>query len=74
MPLDCDGRAPIICAAQARESGSGQSTLSSRLGLKVRDEMGLTYGINSSFMDSGIGDGPFIISVTVASFQHRQGN
>jgi zinc protease len=44
----------------------GQSTLSSRLGLKVRDEMGLTYGINSSFPESGFADGPFVISVTVA--------
>ncbi|MBL8188664.1 MAG: insulinase family protein, partial [Acidobacteria bacterium] len=31
----------------------------------VRDEMGLTYGISSGFR-SGIGDGPFTISVTVA--------
>ena len=28
--------------------------------------MGLTYGINSSFAESGIGDGPFVITVTVA--------
>src|SRR5262249_25626540 len=39
---------------------------SSRLGLKVRDEMGLTYGIHSSLGESGIGDGPFTIGVTVA--------
>lgn len=44
----------------------GESTLSSRLGIKVRDEMGLTYGINSSFSKTGIGDGPFLIGVTVA--------
>lgn len=53
---------PAIIANRAL----GQSTLSSRLGMKVRDEMGLTYGINSSFNESGIGDGPFSIGVTVA--------
>lgn len=57
---------PDYLAAMLANRALGQSTLSSRLGLKVRDEMGLTYGINSSFMDSGLGDGPFIISVTVA--------
>lgn len=53
-------------AAVVANRALGQSTLSSRLGLKVRDEMGLTYGINSYFSDSGIGDGPYLISVTVA--------
>lgn len=57
---------PDYLAAMIANRALGQSTLSSRLGLKVRDEMGLTYGINSAFMDSGIGDGPFVISVTVA--------
>src|SRR5262252_2766829 len=53
-------------AARIANNALGQSTLSSRLGMKVRDEMGLTYGINSSFAESGIGDGPFVITVTVA--------
>jgi zinc protease len=57
---------PDFLAARIANSALGQSTLSSRLGLKVRDEMGLTYGINSSFSESGIGDGPFTIGVTVA--------
>ncbi len=57
---------PDYLAARIANNALGQSTLSSRLGLKVRDEMGLTYGINSSFSESGIGDGPFVISVTVA--------
>jgi zinc protease len=57
---------PDFLAARIANSALGQSTLSSRLGLKVRDEMGLTYGINSSFPESGIGDGPFTIAVTVA--------
>ncbi|MBK9316223.1 MAG: insulinase family protein [Acidobacteria bacterium] len=57
---------PDYLAAIIANRALGQSTLSSRLGLKVRDEMGLTYGINSSFSESGIGDGPFTISVTVS--------
>jgi zinc protease len=57
---------PDFIAARIANNALGQSTLSSRLGLKVRDELGLTYGINSSFAESGIGDGPFVISVTVA--------
>jgi zinc protease len=57
---------PDFIAARMANNALGQSTLSSRLGLKVRDEMGLTYGINSSFAESGIGDGPFVITVTVA--------
>jgi len=57
---------PDFISARIANNALGQSTLSSRLGLKVRDEMGLTYGINSSFAESGIGDGPFVITVTVA--------
>ena len=34
--------------------------------MKVRDELGLTYGIHSSFPESGFADGPFVISVTIA--------
>lgn len=58
---------PDYLAAVIANRALGQSTLSSRLGLKVRDEMGLTYGINSSFSESGLGDGPFTIGVTVAA-------
>ena len=57
---------PDYLAVMLANRALGQSTLSSRLGLKIRDEMGLTYGINSSFVDTGLGDGPFVISVTVA--------
>ena len=57
---------PDYLAAVVANRALGQSTLSSRLGLKVRDEMGLTYGINSFFSDSGLGDGPYLITVTVA--------
>jgi predicted Zn-dependent peptidase len=57
---------PDYLAAIIANRALGQSTISSRLGLKVRDEMGLTYGINSYFADSGLGDGPYIIGMTLA--------
>jgi zinc protease len=57
---------PDYLAAMIANRALGQSTISSRLGLVLRDEMGLTYGINSSFSESGIGDGPFTIGVTVS--------
>lgn len=57
---------PDYLAAAIANRALGQSTLSSRLGLKVRDEMGLTYGINSFYAESGFGDGPYLITVTVA--------
>ncbi|MFN0109748.1 MAG: M16 family metallopeptidase [Blastocatellia bacterium] len=56
---------PDYLAATIGNNALGQSTLSSRLGLKVRDEMGLTYGISSGFR-SGLAAGPFTIGVTVA--------
>lgn len=46
-------------------SALGQSTLSSRLGLRVRDTEGLTYGINAR-ISAGRYAGPFSISLTAA--------
>ena len=46
-------------------SALGQSTLSSRLGLRVRDTEGLTYGINAR-ISAGRFAGPFAVSLTVA--------
>lgn len=42
----------------------GQSSLTSRLGVRVRDTEGLTYGIHSSVSATHIA-GPFIVSLTV---------
>jgi zinc protease len=57
---------PDYYAAIIANRALGHSTLSSRLGMKVRDELGLTYGINSSFSETGFADGPFVINVTLA--------
>jgi zinc protease len=43
----------------------GQSTLSSRLGLQLRDRQGLTYGVTSGFLAGGRVPGPWRIGVSV---------
>jgi zinc protease len=43
----------------------GQSTLSSRLGLRLRDREGLTYGVTSAFLAAGKVAGPWRIGVSV---------
>ena len=43
----------------------GQSTLSSRLGLQLRDREGLTYGVTSGFLSPARLPGPWRIGVTV---------
>jgi zinc protease len=45
-------------------SALGQSSLTSRLGVRVRDVEGLTYGIHSSFAASHV-SGPFAVTLTV---------
>ncbi len=57
---------PDYHAAILANHALGQSTLSSRLGLQVRDTEGLTYGIISRFFEVGFGDGPWAISVSAS--------
>ncbi|MGH9443353.1 MAG: M16 family metallopeptidase [Thermoanaerobaculia bacterium] len=56
---------PDFLATTLGVAALGQSTLSSRLGLRVRDTEGLTYGINAR-ISAGRYSGPFAISLTVA--------
>ena len=56
---------PDYLAVSLGIAALGQSTLSSRLGLRVRDTEGLTYGINAR-VATGRYSGPFSISITVA--------
>jgi zinc protease len=51
-------------ACTLANSALGQSSLTSRLGVRVRDTEGLTYGIHSSFHATHVA-GPFVVSVTV---------
>jgi zinc protease len=52
-------------AALIANAALGYSTLSSRLGVRVRDQEGLTYGIVSRFFEPSFLDGPWAVSVTV---------
>lgn len=52
-------------AALLANSALGESTLSSRLGLEVRDREGLTYGIGSRFRAPSLAAGPWYVAVTV---------
>jgi zinc protease len=52
-------------AAILANNALGQSTLSSRLGLEVRDKEGLTYGINSRFYAPSLAAGPWYVGVSV---------
>jgi zinc protease len=55
---------PAYLACTIANSALGQSSLTSRLGVRVRDTEGLTYGIHSSFHATHV-PGPFSVSVTV---------
>jgi len=52
-------------AATLANGALGESTLSSRLGLQVRDVEGLTYGIASRFGAPTLAAGPWYIAVSV---------
>jgi zinc protease len=56
---------PDYLAAQVANGILGQSTLSSRLGLRLRDREGLTYGVTSAFLSPARVPGPWRITVSV---------
>jgi zinc protease len=64
LPSDLKRTDPDFLACSLANSALGQSSLTSRLGVRVRDTEGLTYGIHSSFSASHVA-GPFIVSLTV---------
>ena len=64
LPSDLVRTAPDFVACTLANSALGQSSLTSRLGVRVRDVLGLTYGIHSSFT-AGKVPGPFSVSLTV---------
>jgi len=59
--------APDYAAAVLANSCLGQSTLTSRLGMAVRDSEGLTYGIYSRFFGTLQLPGPWAISLGVSA-------
>lgn len=64
LPSDLTRGHPDYLACSLANSALGQSSLTSRLGVRVRDTEGLTYGIHSSF-SAGHVPGPFAVSLTV---------
>ncbi|MGH7728431.1 MAG: M16 family metallopeptidase [Vulcanimicrobiaceae bacterium] len=57
---------PSYDAAMLADAILGRSTLSSRLGVQLRDREGLTYGITSALPATGPAAGPWRVAVTVA--------
>jgi zinc protease len=55
---------PDFFAATLANQALGQSSLASRLGLRIRDDLGLTYGIYSFFPDAGRAASPWMLSVS----------
>ncbi len=64
LPADLTRTDPDYLACTVANSALGQSSLSSRLGARLRDTEGLTYGIHSSFSATHVA-GPFVVSLTV---------
>lgn len=59
--------APDYPAAMLANACLGQSTLTSRLGVAVRDDAGLTYGINSGFFGTVQIPGPWVVHLGVSA-------
>ncbi len=53
-------------AAQLANAVLGHSTLSSRLGRRLREQEGLTYGVFSRFFGAGLLDGPWGMAFSVS--------
>jgi zinc protease len=64
LPANLTRPDPQFLACSLANSALGQSSLTSRLGVRVRDTEGLTYGIHSSFSATHV-PGPFVVSLTV---------
>jgi zinc protease len=64
LPTDLTRTDPDFLPCSLANSALGQSSLTSRLGVRVRDTEGLTYGIHSGFSATHLA-GPFTINVTV---------
>ncbi|MBC7883654.1 MAG: insulinase family protein [Anaerolineae bacterium] len=64
IPASLRRNSPDYFPALFANSALGQSTISSRLGLQVRDKEGLTYGIGSSFSSPSLAGGPWSITLS----------
>jgi zinc protease len=64
LPCSLKRSAPDYFAARLANAALGQDTLSSRLGLEIRERSGLTYGIHSRFDDLSFGGAPWNIDLS----------
>lgn len=64
LPSDLTRPDPEFLACSLANSALGQSSLTSRLGVRVRDTEGLTYGIHSSLSATHVA-GPYVVSLSV---------
>jgi zinc protease len=64
LPCSLRRISPDYFAARLANAALGQDTLSSRLGLEVRERSGLTYGIHSRFDDLAFGGAPWNIDLS----------
>ncbi len=64
QPANLVRNSPDYLPCVLANSALGQSSLTSRLGVRVRDTEGLTYGIHSGFSATHLG-GPYSVSLTV---------
>jgi zinc protease len=64
MPANLKRTDDEFLACSLANSALGQSSLTSRLGVRVRDTEGLTYGIHSSLSATHVA-GPFLVNLTV---------
>jgi zinc protease len=60
-------------AASLGNAVLGQSTLSSRLGVRLRHREGLTYGVLSRFFGASLLDGPWVATFSVAAENLERG-
>ncbi|HUK12410.1 MAG TPA: insulinase family protein, partial [Thermoanaerobaculaceae bacterium] len=60
-------------AAMLGNAVLGHSTLSSRLGMRLRDREGLTYGVVSRFFGASLLDGPWAATFSVAAENLERG-
>lgn len=63
-PVPVSIRSPEFYGAQVANAALGHDTISSRLA-EIREKHGLTYGVQSSFLDNSDKNAPWVVQLTV---------
>lgn len=64
LPADISVTSPDFLAATIANKALGGDTLTARLGKKIREERGLTYGVSSGFGDTTFAGAPWLVKMT----------